>query len=105
MQEYELGSSMRAALLLEQAALFQLHRTPALTHKFAFYIVLAGTEYQKSSLMRLRAHAYRWAIPLPVQATDCRQLSFQGRFSCLVGRYLWESNSHDRGCVHVLLLA
>ncbi|KAK9805365.1 hypothetical protein WJX73_007226 [Symbiochloris irregularis] len=63
-QEYEMGSSMRAALLLEQAALFQLHRTPALTHKFAFYIVLAGTEYQKSSLLRLRAHAYRQALPV-----------------------------------------
>ena len=59
LQEYELGSPVRAALLLEQAALFQLHRTPPLIHKFAFYIVLAGTEYLKCNLPRLRAHAYK----------------------------------------------
>ena len=53
--------NLRAALLLEQAALFQLHTSPPLLRKFAFHTVLAGLRYNNCKQQRLGTHAYKCA--------------------------------------------
>lgn len=50
---------LRAALLLEQAALCLLRVAPPALRKFAFHMVLAGLRYSSCGQSALGARAYR----------------------------------------------
>jgi trafficking protein particle complex subunit 8 len=51
--------NLRAALLLEQAALCLLRITPPHVRKFAFHMVLAGLRYNACNQQQLGIRAYR----------------------------------------------
>ena len=57
--------SVRAALLLEQAALFQLYTAPPLLRKFAFHTVLAGLRYNGCKQQNLGMRAYKCGTAAP----------------------------------------
>ena len=50
---------LRAALLLEQAALSLLQMSPPSVRKFAFHLVLAGLRYNAVRQQKLGMRAYR----------------------------------------------
>ncbi len=56
---------LRAALMLEQAALCLLRASPPALRKFAFHMVLAGLRYASSGQAALGARAYQCAPPYP----------------------------------------
>jgi len=63
--------SLRAALLLEQAALCLLRVAPPALHKFSFHMVLAGLRYAGCGKAALGARAYQCAAPRPRPVRPC----------------------------------
>ena len=56
--------NLRAALLLEQAALCLLRMQPPAVRKFAFHMVLAGLRYNACDQKGLGTRAYKWVALL-----------------------------------------
>ena len=63
--------SLRAALLLEQAALCLLRVAPPALRKFSFHMVLAGLRYAGCGQAALGARAYQCAAPRPRPVRPC----------------------------------
>ena len=57
--------NLRAALLLEQAALCLLRVQPPHLRKFAFHMVLAGLRFNAAGQQRLGIRAYKCAMTCP----------------------------------------
>jgi hypothetical protein len=91
--------NLRAALLLEQAALCLLRVSPPSVRKYAFHMVLAGLRYNACDQKALGMRAYRCSSTSLVMA----EITFMGVEITKLVSLLWVfSGSHAllEGCHH-----